>query len=142
MLIDGSCHCGNIAFRLDWGGNPGEILARACDCSFCVKHGGVWTSSPGGSLEVSIRDARYHQQYEFGTKTARFHVCARCGVVPLATSEIDGATYAVVSVHAMNGVDPALFRRVGTSFGSEDVAGRLARRSRSWTPRVHFTNAA
>ena len=75
MWIDGSCHCGNISFKLDWGGNPSEIPARACDCSFCIKHGGVWTSSPSGSLEIAVRDARQHQQYEFGTKTVS-RVCA------------------------------------------------------------------
>jgi len=142
MLIDGGCHCGNISFKLDWGSDPGEIPARACDCSFCIKHGGVWTSSPGGGLEVSVRNPSQRRRYEFGTKTAQFHVCTRCGVVPLATSEIDGRTYAVVSVNAMVGVDPALFRRVGTSFGAEDVAGRRARRARNWTPLLRFTRGA
>jgi len=41
MLIRGSCHCGNISFHLDWSPDPAEIRARACDCTFCVKHGGV-----------------------------------------------------------------------------------------------------
>jgi len=44
MIIRGGCHCGNIAFELGWEPDPDEIPARACDCSFCVKHGGVWTS--------------------------------------------------------------------------------------------------
>ena len=56
MLIRGSCHCGNVTFDLDWEGEPREIPARACGCSSCVKHGGVWTSSPKAKLEVSIRD--------------------------------------------------------------------------------------
>src|SRR5438094_129248 len=47
MLIRGSCHCGNISFTLDWKPEPSEIPARACSCSFCTKHGGVWTSCPG-----------------------------------------------------------------------------------------------
>ena len=50
MLITGKCHCGNIALELEWEGDPPEIPARACGCSFCVKHGGVWTSNPGSSL--------------------------------------------------------------------------------------------
>jgi len=41
MLIEGSCHCGNIAFALDWQPEPAQITARACACSFCTKHGGV-----------------------------------------------------------------------------------------------------
>jgi hypothetical protein len=35
MLINGKCHCGNIAFTLGWEGEPPEIPARACGCSFC-----------------------------------------------------------------------------------------------------------
>jgi hypothetical protein len=50
MLISGRCHCGNISFALDWRPEPSEIPARACTCSFCAKHGGVWTSCPTGSL--------------------------------------------------------------------------------------------
>jgi hypothetical protein len=48
MDITGSCHCRNISFRLAWEPQPTEIQARACTCSFCVKHGGVWTSNPKG----------------------------------------------------------------------------------------------
>src|SRR6516162_1844353 len=55
MLISGRCHCGNISFALDWRPEPSEIPARACTCSFCVKHGGVWTSCPTGSLTVSVK---------------------------------------------------------------------------------------
>ena len=48
MLIHGKCHCGNISFSLTWEPDPGEIPARACTCSFCTKHGGVWTSLVSG----------------------------------------------------------------------------------------------
>lgn len=34
MLIDGKCHCGNIAFVLDWAGVLAEAVARECSCSF------------------------------------------------------------------------------------------------------------
>lgn len=36
MLINGKCHCGNIAFELEWEGASPEIPARACGCSFLV----------------------------------------------------------------------------------------------------------
>ena len=29
--------------------------------------------------------------YSFGTKTAEFHVCSRCGIVPVVTSAIEGS---------------------------------------------------
>src|SRR5690349_127819 len=102
MLIQGSCHCRNIAFALAWEPDPTEIPARACTCSFCIKHGGVWTSNPAASLEVRIEDTRSVSKYTFGTRTAVFHICTRCGVVPVVTSEIEGRLYAVVSVNAFN----------------------------------------
>src|SRR5215471_1142918 len=107
MIIHGQCHCGNIALQLEWNGDPHEIPARACDCSFCVKHGGVWTSHPGSKLKVTLGDARLVSKYLFGTRTATFHVCSRCGAVPLVTSDIDHHLYAVVNVHVLENLDPS-----------------------------------
>ena len=136
--VEGRCHCGNIALRLKWAGDPRAIPARACGCSFCVKHGGVWTSHPGSALTVRIQDRASVAKYEFGTRTATFHVCARCGVVPLVTSEIDGRLYAVVNVNVLEGLDPASLRRAPTSFEGEDVEARLARRKRNWIADVRI----
>lgn len=140
MLIQGRCHCGNIAYSLNWSPSPTEIPARACSCSFCVKHGGVWTSCPTGSLTVRVKDRAKVSTYNFGTGTADFHVCARCGAVPVVTSRVEGRVYAVVNVHTMEGVDPALFRHAPVSFDAEDEATRLARRARGWIPSVEFTD--
>jgi len=116
MRIDGKCHCGNIAFTLDWPGESLEIPARACGCSFCVKHGGVWTSNPKARLTIIVRDAALVSAYAFGTRTATFHVCARCGAVPFVTSDIDDHRYAVVNVNAFEGVDPSRLRRGSADF--------------------------
>ena len=141
MLIHGSCHCGNIAFRLDWRPDPAQIPARACDCTFCVKHGGVWTSYPEGSLDVAVRDPSRVTRYAFGTRTADFHVCTQCGAVPVVTSEIDGRLYAVVSVNAFDNVDRALLQAKPASFDREDVEARLDRRRSRWIPTVRFVDA-
>jgi len=138
MLINGRCHCGNISFTLDWRPDANEIPARACTCSFCVKHGGVWTSCPSGALEVRVREPGHAAHYEFGTKTALFHVCTRCGVVPVVTSEIDGRLYAVVSVNAFEGIDASMLRRASASFDGEGQDDRLARRARNWIGEVSF----
>ena len=138
MLIKGRCHCGNISFRLHWDPDPVAIPARACDCTFCVKHGGTWTSYPAGRLEVAIEDPALVSRYEFGTKTATFHVCARCGIVPVVTSDLDGRTYAVVSVKAFENVDPGMLRPGPVSFDGEGVESRLARRKRNWIADVKF----
>jgi hypothetical protein len=142
MLIPGSCHCGNVSFTLDWQPEPTEIPARACTCSFCIKHGGVWTSCPTGSLAIEIRDPSRHSTYSFGTKTADFHLCSICGAVPVVTSEIDGKTYAVVSVNAMEGIDPAFFRHSPISFDGEDVGTRLTRRTTGWISNVRFPSTS
>jgi hypothetical protein len=44
--------------------------------------------------------------------------------------------YAVVSVNAFDGLDPALLRRSPVSFDGEGTDDRLARRQRSWIRRV------
>lgn len=138
MHIKGQCHCGNIAFVLNWTPEPTVIPARACECSFCVKHGGVWTSCPGGALLVKVREPALVNRYSFGTQTAVFHICMRCGVVPVVTSEIAGHTYAVVSVHALEGIDPAMLLHASASFDAEDLASRLARRAKNWIADVQF----
>jgi hypothetical protein len=138
MLVLGKCHCGNIAFELEWNGDAAEIPARACRCSFCVKHGGVWTSNPKSRLAVAIRDASLVSKYAFGTGTATFYVCSRCGAVPLVTSEIESRLYAVVNVNVLENVDPSRLHRAAADFEGEDVESRLARRRRNWIPDVRI----
>jgi hypothetical protein len=141
MLIEGRCHCGNIAFTLAWDPDPTEIPARACGCSFCTKHGGVWTSNPRAALAVNVRDAAAVHRYAFGTRTAQFHVCRLCGVVPVVTCSLDGVLHAVVNVNAFDGVDPSLLHRAPASFEAETEETRLARRKRNWIARVTWTEA-
>lgn len=138
MKIRGACHCGNITFDLDWKPDPAEIPARACDCSFCVKHGGVWTSNPAAALRVHVADPHAVARYEFGTRTAVFHVCGRCGVPPVATSEIDGRLHAVVNTNTFDDAARALLRPASVTFEGEDTGARLARRQARWIADVAF----
>jgi hypothetical protein len=138
MLINGRCHCGNISFKLTWEPEPKEIPARACDCSFCTKHGGVWTSCNTGSLKVSVSNPSLVSKYSFGTKTAQFHICSRCGIVPVVTSQIEGRIYAVVSVNAFEGVEASLLKRAPATFEGENEAARLSRRTKNWIANVEY----
>jgi len=141
MLIGGKCHCGNISFSLTWEPDPPYIPARACTCSFCRKHGGAWTSNPGGSLRILVRDPALASRYTFATESASFHTCARCGIVPVVTSRIDDRLYAVVNVNSFEGIDPSLIRRESTNFDNEEESARLARWKRNWIPNVEFIHA-
>jgi hypothetical protein len=142
VLLNGKCHCGNITFELEWAGGPGEIPARACGCSFCVKHGGVWTSNPNSRLVVAVRDPSLVSKYAFGSRTATFHVCSRCGIVPLVTSEIADHLYAVVNVNVLENIDQARILHATADFEGEDVESRLARRTRNWIADVCITENA
>ena len=141
MLINGSCHCGNITFALDWQPDPETIPARACTCTFCTRHGGLWTSYPEGKLRVRVADPARISRYAFGTGTAAFQVCMTCGVVPLVTSRIDGRLYAVVNVNTFENVDPARLQRSSSNLDGEGVGDRLARRQRNWIRQVDFPAA-
>jgi hypothetical protein len=140
ILIHGKCHCGNIALELEWRGDAEEIPARACGCSFCTKHGAVWTCHAGSSLAVTVRDPGLVSRYAFGTRTAAFHVCSRCGVVPLVTSEMGGQVFAVVNVNAFEELGTLRLRRAAVDFDGEETEARLARRKRSWIGDVRFVN--
>jgi hypothetical protein len=100
----------------------------------CTKHRGVWTSHPEGRFQLQIADEARTSRYRFATKTADFHVCASCGVVPIVTCVIEGARYAVVNVNTFDNVDHAELGEAATSFEGETTESRLARRRRNWTP--------
>ena len=140
MNIEGKCHCGNITYVLRWPGEDAEIPVRACGCTFCTKHGGTYTSHPDGELAAVVHDEALVSRYEFGTGTAEFHVCSRCGVVAFVTSLIEGNLYAVVNVNSFEGVDPSRFSRAATDFDGETTASRLDRRKRIWIPSVAITS--
>lgn len=138
MLMTGCCHCGNISLTLRCEPTPANMPARACSCSFCTKHGALWTTHPAAVLKVSVQDPAGLSHYAFATETAQFHICSKCGVVPLVTSRIDGRLYAVVNVHALENIDAAFFQHAAVSFDGESEAQRLARRQRNWIANVDY----
>lgn len=136
MNIEGKCHCGNITYRLRWPGEGTEIPVRACSCTFCTKHGGVYTSHPDAALAAAVHDRDLVSHYRFGTGTAEFYLCSRCGVVPFVTSMIEDNLYAVVNVNSFEGIDPSRFSRAVADFDGETTESRLDRRKRNWIPSV------
>jgi hypothetical protein len=141
MRIEGTCHCGNIRYALDWPGDGADIRIRACGCTFCTKHGGSWASHPDSELVAEVGDASILSKYRSGTGTADFYVCARCGAVPFVTSAIDDHVYAVVNVNTFEGIDPSSFVRASTNFDGEGSGERLERRKRNWVRTVRISGA-
>ena len=112
------------------------MRVRACDCTFCSRHGGSWTSHPEAELAVSIEDSSLASTYRFGTSTADFHVCARCGVVPAVTSRVEGFLFAVVNANTFEDLDPRTLARASAHFEDESTGERLARRTRNWISKL------
>lgn len=137
-MITGGCHCGNLRIALDWPRDAERIPARACGCTFCRKHGAVWTSHPQATLRVLVDDETLIERYAFGTRTADFHVCTRCGVVVVATCRIGKRDYAVVNINTFEGIDAARFDRADSDVEGETVDARLARRQSRWIADVRF----
>lgn len=136
--IASRCHCGNISLEFHWPGDGPLIPVRACGCSFCTKHGGVHTSHPDGRVDVRVDAPDLVERYRFGHRTADFHVCKRCGAVPVITSMIDGELYAVVNVNCFEGVDRETLVASASDFEGENAQSRLDRRKRHWIADVTF----
>jgi hypothetical protein len=134
--IHASCHCGNIHVAFDRPDSGSTIAVRACGCGLCTKHGAVWTSHPEGRFHLQVADETRAARYRFGTKTADFHVCRTCGVIPIVTCLIEGTRYAVFNANTFDDVDRSELIEAATNFDGETTENRLARRRRNWTPEV------
>lgn len=138
MLINGKCHCGNIAFALTWNGSQDAIVARSCGCTFCSKHGCAWIANSSAELKVSVSDLSRMSQYTFGTHTATFYICSTCGVPAFVCSEIEGQLYAVVNVNSVENLDRSRLVLSPADFESETLESRTERRKRNWIPTVRI----
>ena len=74
-MIEGSCHCGEVRFRLDW--QIDELTT--CDCSLCEMRGALMAKVPEAALEV-ISGEDLLTLYQWSTHRARHYFCSRCGI--------------------------------------------------------------
>jgi hypothetical protein len=75
----GSCHCGALRLSYRSAVPPADTELRACQCSFCRRHGSRALSDPAGRVEIEA-EAGALNRYRFGLGTADYFLCARCGV--------------------------------------------------------------
>jgi len=76
-VYNGSCHCGQVRFRLT------AIIdqKRICNCSICHKRGALIFRVDENQLEL-LTPLEDLQLYTWGTKTARDYFCKSCGILP------------------------------------------------------------
>lgn len=140
MTLHGSCHCGRVRVEFSTFQAPAEIIPRACDCSFCRRHGAAYVSDPSGQLRVSTADAKTLRCYRQGSETARFKLCGECGVLVVVTFDHSGRLYGAVNLACLDG---------RTSFGATVSASpqslspeeKVARWLQVWVPDVRFVTS-
>jgi hypothetical protein len=130
----GGCHCGNLRLTLRLTQPPEAIKLRACGCSFCRANQTRTASDPNGAAEIWADDWAEVSRYRFGTGTADFLVCRRCGIYLGAVTETDGGTRMVTNTNCLE--DRAAFTGTPapTDHDGETAQNRIARRAANWTP--------
>jgi hypothetical protein len=93
-------------------------------------------SDPAGLLEISADDWSLVELYRFGTRTADFVICRRCGVFIAAISDLATAPSAVINVNCLD--DRARFTASSAmhEFQGEALEARRSRRAANWMPAV------
>ena len=134
MIHHGGCHCGAIALDYESAVPPDETEVRACQCTFCRKHGSRAISDPQGKLALAIHDADAVQRYRFGLATADYLLCGRCGVYVAAVLAEGDELYGIAIVNALD--DAASFTQSPkpADYSAEGEAARRRRRRARWTP--------
>ena len=137
-MFNGSCHCGNIAFVFETEKTPDQLGVRACDCSFCTRHGGRTTTDPQGSVRFTVRDGARLNRYRFGLRTADFLVCAECGVYVGVVMPDGDRSYVTLNVNAFDERDAFPEDATSVNYDDETKEGRMQRRRANWTPVADF----
>ncbi|RUT81381.1 MULTISPECIES: aldehyde-activating protein [unclassified Mesorhizobium] len=136
----GGCHCGNIRLEFSTELEPPQTEVRACQCSFCVRHGSRAVADPNGRLVISVKDETQLRRYQFGLRTADYLICRRCGVYVAAIARDDDAiardddARAIVIINALDDRERFNQEPVRVDFDAESRAQRQARRRTHWTP--------
>ena len=130
----GGCHCGNLALRLRLSQAPEDTPLRACGCSFCRAHNTRTTSDPCGSVEIWAEDWSLVAPYHFGSGTADFLICRRCGVYIGTVCETTAGTRAVINTNCLDERAGFIRQPTPVDHDGEATEGRLARRAANWMP--------
>jgi len=130
----GGCHCGNLRLTLRLSQAPEDVRLRACGCSFCRAHNTRTVSDPRGAVDISADDWALVELYRFGTGTAEFMICKRCGVYIGAVGETAAGMRAVINTNCLDDRAALTAQPHPTDHEGEATEDRLARRAANWTP--------
>lgn len=100
--LHGGCHCGNVTVQVQLTLCAASYRPRACDCSFCRKHGAAYLSDPEGSLLLKVREPGQLGSYRQGSALAEMLVCRTCGVLIGAVCRENQTIYGAVNCRVLD----------------------------------------
>jgi hypothetical protein len=101
MALEGSCHCGRIAFTLE--GEVGDVID--CNCSMCRRKGALLAAFPREALSLKTPEADMGT-YKFNKHLIDHHFCLTCGISPFSEGKgRDGKAMTMVNVRCLPDVD-------------------------------------
>jgi hypothetical protein len=133
LRYTGSCHCGAIRATLHASRPAAELEVRACQCSFCTRHGAKTVSDPAGRARFEI-DGAVLSWYLFETRTGMSLICNRCGTYAGVIIEDGNNMWSVLNARGL--AVPELKDRTAEPrvYDGETPEQRTARRKAMWTP--------
>lgn len=71
----GSCHCGNVKFEIDWAAD----FVVQCNCSICARKNAKMALVPETQFKL-IEGEEEVSMYQFNKKLAKHYFCKTCGI--------------------------------------------------------------
>lgn len=103
MIYKGSCHCGQIKFKVE--GDLSQVME--CNCSHCRRKGYLLWFVARDKLHLTT-DANKLATYTFNKHVIQHHFCPTCGCAPFGFGkDPKGADTAAVNVRCLEEFDPA-----------------------------------
>ena len=136
MEHEGGCHCGNLQVHMRLTRAPAENPLRSCACSFCRSHGTRTVSDPNGQVTIRASDWSRVERYRFGSRTADYLLCRRCGVYIGAVCETSAGPRAVINTLCLHDRAAFVQEAARPDYDGETVDLRLVRRATNWMPAV------
>ena len=139
-IADGSCHCGAIAFNFHASCTPSSSHIRACQCSFCRRHGARTTSDPAGHVSFPYSRSIKTPTLPIRSSYRRLLGMSQCGVYLAAVLTSPRGRFATLNVNTNL---PSLeVASQSISYDEESLEQRQQRRELHWTPVLEPPNPA
>lgn len=141
VTLQGSCHCSRLRLEFTTEQDPASIVPRACDCTFCQKHGATYVSDPAGRLSISESEPGALRAYRQGSNTARFLACGHCGVLVAVVFDHDSRIYGAVNARCLDG-KTGFSNPIPASPQMLSPQEKISRWLQAWVPDVVLTTPA